>query len=190
MKKIFIFTLSVLLLFSSVLVFSQDSKIGTNDFKLGMKKQVLISAVKMKYDTKNLKTNNDNTVSLFLDRIKAQMYFDHNDILYKISVEIASDSDGAKIKKKLLTEEYGEPVVISEDFNDVTKLFLFSKWVLTGGRYDIRLYESTYCRSKAPNPCVIVVTYLDTVLEKELQAEIEKRKRDEKLTKEKEKYDF
>ncbi len=190
MKKFMLICFLLSVFIPATILFSQDNKIGTNDFKLGMNKQAVTSAVKMKYDTKSLKSNSDGTQELFLERIRAKMWYDHNDALYKISVEIASDADGAKIKKKLLTEEYGEPVVIAEDFNDVTKLFLYSKWILAGGKYDIRLYESTYCRAKSPNPCVIVTTYLDTVLEKEYNSELEKRKRDEKLQKEKEKYSF
>lgn len=190
MKKLIITLFSLLFLFSSVIIFSQNSNIGTNDFKLGMKKQAVVSKVKMKYNTKNLKRYNNNTLELVLKNVKAKMYFDHNDSMYKISVEIASDSDGAKVKKKLLTKEFGEPVVIKEDYNDVTKLFLYSKWVVKSGRYDIRLFESKYCRGGNPNPCVIVTTYTDTIMLKEFQAELEKRKRDEKLEKEKEKYDF
>jgi hypothetical protein len=170
-------------------IYSANKEIGTKDFKLGYSKDKVYSIIKQKYSAKQVKKTSKSII-LELNKVKAELTFDYKNTLYKIEVMIDSNKDGAGIKKQLLTKEYGYPILTKEKFDRASKLFLISRWLLDDGRYEIKLYDSLYCRKSSYRPCVIKVSYADLRAEQEDHAKKEKKILIEKQKKDKAKYDF
>jgi len=189
-KSLSITLLIIFIISNNNNLFSKATSLGTKYFKIGATKSQIKKILQQKYKAKDIKNVSKSIIEIIPDKNKVKLIFDYNNVLYKIDLQTDAESGGAAIKKKLITKKYGDPLVEKEKYFEYPKLFLMARWLLKNGRYEIKLYESKYCRMNSYRPCIIVTSYKDKKLEQENNARKENKKIKSKKEKEAEKYDF
>ena len=160
--------------------------ISFREFTLGQTKAEVKKSILGKYQKVNYASNGDMTIETG-EMSTARLYFDHQDRLYLIQVEIKW-GEIAKVKERLIGK-YGQPNDYSgEEFNRSTGAFLMARWSVDK-RYKISAWETEDCRTSKVNPCIIYVEYLDSSLREGKIRFEQKRKEEVKKKKEGETYD-
>ncbi len=170
--KRYMLLISLCVLVLSVPLFSEGSGVSYKEFTLGQTKEDVKKAIKGKYEKVNYSSNQDMTIETG-DMANTRLFFDQQDKLYLIQVEIKW-GEISKVKPRLI-EKYGQPNDYKgEEFSRSMDSYLMARWYIDK-RYKISLWETEDCRSSKANPCVVYVEYLDAIL-KEGKIKFEQKK--------------